>query len=54
MSKSKKSDEVRGTREKASYLSLIVAISNMMGRGGGVMIGFHSALHADTLTLIRQ
>lgn len=35
MSKSKKSDEVRGTWEKASYLSLIVTISNMMGREGG-------------------
>lgn len=52
MSERKQSDEVRGIGGKA--INPLLLLPSATWGGGTVMITFHSALHADTLTLIKQ
>lgn len=52
-----KSDEVRATGEKAIIFLLLLPSATWGGKrrkGGRATITFHSALHTDTLTLIKQ
>lgn len=49
-----RSDEVRRTGEKAYRLSFTVPSATRRERETVTVITFQSALHADTLTLIKQ